>query len=182
VNQVYTGITTYSSQINVAGGYDNEVAWNTGTDTINMMNGFYSLNNWPTYDIGDAAGCPQSGRANCVSGGHVWTIDQRYQAAWGLACAYSDPQIYTTDGSQAGEWGNIARYAAHQYGVTIQFSGVLTQYQACQHRTCSPGTNNTPSQGYTQFYNQLLQETDTAMSPRWSEDIVWEEDICPAAG
>lgn len=176
VDQVIRAQSVSESQVMYAGGYDMEVGWNSGSDSIAMLNGFYSLHGYDTYDIGDAAGCPTSGRSDCVSD-YTWTVEQRYNAAWGFTPAYSLPEIYNTSGTQAQQWANLSRYGAHEhpgeYGA-VQFSGVLTQSQACAQRDGCSGTNNTPAQGYTQLYNALAQESDTAMTPRWSDDMKWQ--------
>lgn len=176
VDKVAHDTSDIASQVKYEGGYDMEVGWNSGSDSITMLQGFYSLHSYATMDIGDAAGCPTSGRTDCVSG-YTWTVEQRYNAAWGATLAFSLPEIYNTSGTQAQQWANLSRYGAHEHADLfgpIQFSGVLTQSQACAQRGGCSGTDNTPAQGYTQLYNALAQESDTAMTPRWSDDMKWQ--------
>lgn len=174
VGRVATAASGYSSQVQVQGAFDMEVGFGDAGSSLAMLDGFYSINNYVTYDYGDAAGCAVSGRANCVSNGRTWTLDQVYQKAWGRAHALSVPEIYNTAGTQAKQWANLSRYAVNQYGGPIRFSGTLTQRQACLDvNDACPGTNNAPDTGWTQLHNELGTQPSTAMSPQWSDDIRW---------
>lgn len=177
----WVGSGGYGTQVYVEGAFDMEVAWNGSGTSLPLLAGFDSINSGlASYDYGSADGCPSSGRGNCVAGSHSWSLDQRYQAAWGNFDSYSIPQIYTPSGSQAVQWGNITRYGSHQYNAPIQFSGSLTQQGACNydvaHGDSNPcmGTDNSPGTGWNQLYYQANQEAGTAMSPQYSDDITWE--------
>ena len=170
-----------SAHVAIEGGFDNEVSFGTAANTLGQMNGFYSINGNFGYDYGDAAGCPLSGTANCITvsdrndgTNNVWTVDQRFQMAWGLARSFSIPQIYTTSNTMAAEWGNLARYGAHYLSNSIWFSGTLSQLLVCQEQnhppTCS-GAENSPSTSWTTLENQVNSEADTAQTIAGSYDI-----------
>ncbi|UQX88710.1 hypothetical protein M6D93_01600 [Jatrophihabitans telluris] len=176
VSQVRAASGAAAAQVDIQGGYDMEVGWNNAGPSLALLDGYFSINSNFNYDHGDAAGCPTDGRADCVTReGYVWSIEDRYQAAWGRSRSYSIPQIYNS--SMAAEWGNMSRYGAHAHSTStsaIYFSGVMDQYQACVDESdpCI-GTNYTASQAYTALWNQLQLEADTAMTPRWGAEIRW---------
>ncbi|MEO9236637.1 MAG: hypothetical protein ABI418_00970 [Jatrophihabitantaceae bacterium] len=180
VTQVRSSVDTagYGNQVNVQGGYDMEPGFNSGDPSLALLDGYYSINsNW-SYDTGSADGCPQSGLADCSANGHTWTVNQRYLSAWGDYRSLALPQVYQTNGAQAGQWANLSRYGANHLQSPIAFSGIATQQGACSFRPCA-GTNNSPAQGYQQLYAALQLQPNTAMAPQFSEDFRWEGDVCP---
>lgn len=148
------------------------VTGSTGINHTSNLKPFITL-----YNYGDAAGCPPYG--NCNNG---WTQDDVWYISWGCGIAAPLPEIYTTTGSQAKEWYRLVKYSISKNpGNPMIISGTMTQYQACidQGDPCS-GTNNTPEQGWTQLWDLLNADPETAqtlLNPstlRWSTDISWQ--------
>jgi hypothetical protein len=172
VNNVlaWLGQKGYAWQEDVAGGSDMELDWNTASNTRAWVDGYGSIDVRPTYDYGDAAGCPPYG--SCDNG---WRQEDVWYVSWGAPPAWPLPEIYTTNGSMAAEWYRLSLYGYTQHGSRMNISGSLTQYQACIDNGggCS-GTNNTPSQGWSQLYNKLNGDSRTAQGLAWSTDLTWK--------
>jgi hypothetical protein len=169
----------YSSQVDAAGGSDMELAWDTPTETRAWVDGYASATWHYLYDFGDAQGCPVSGSTASPSAcSHGWTQEDVRYISWGAPPAWPLPQIYNTKGVMANHWQQITLYSALLPNSFRMFvAGSLTQYQACQQRTCAHGTptfggtDNTPEAGWTQLSNALNGDSQTAQTLRWSTDI-----------
>ncbi|PEC20012.1 hypothetical protein COM96_21940 [Bacillus cereus] len=174
-NQGYSNIT-------IAAASDMEMGWNTPRNTRAWVDGYksYFLNSGKPfitlYNYGDAAGCPPYG--NCNNG---WTQDDVWYISWGSGISSPLPEIYTTNSSQAKEWANLVKYSfTKNPSNPMIIAGVMTQYQACLDQGGCSGTNNTPEQGWTQLWNALNSDSQTAqtlLNPqtlRWVTDITWQ--------
>ncbi|MFN2590208.1 MAG: hypothetical protein ABR518_05515, partial [Actinomycetota bacterium] len=80
----------WEERIEFAGGNDIELTWNGPKRTRAWVRGYDSVNRWPYYDFGDAAGCPPYGR--CAG---AWTLEDVWYVAWGAPPAIPLPEIYT---------------------------------------------------------------------------------------
>lgn len=128
------------------------------------------------YNFGSADGCPSSGAQTatpraCNNG---WTQAGVWYVSYGAQPAYAVPEIYATTGVNASQWYYVSKYAKLAHAYRITFSGELTQSGACAQRGGCTGTNNTPSQGYTQLWNKINSDTATASGIKWSVDIKWD--------
>jgi hypothetical protein len=91
--------------------------------------------------------------------------------------AQAVPEIYLSTGANARQWQTLSKYSALKKGSRIDFSGVMTQYGACQQRggcTFSDGSDmmNTPEEGLSQLWTYTFNDAATRMSGiRWMTDI-----------
>ncbi|MGH2449650.1 MAG: hypothetical protein ACRDFS_13750 [Chloroflexota bacterium] len=150
----------YSKQVDVAAGYDAELAWDSYSGTLSFEQGWNSATTGLIYDFGDAEGCPPSG--SCANG---WTVPDVVSVAFsGGTDNWPLPEIYDTNGANALQWANLA-----SNGIDSGIQGVMTQSGACsQMRGCS-GTNNTPTQGWSQLSADLGANSNLI----FSSDICW---------
>lgn len=187
--EAYVQNQPYTAQIQVEGGSDMEVnAFNnnpTNTRAWASAYGNTPNNGWSYQNYGDASGCPTSGTTTATPGNcdNAWTQDDVYDVSWNEIAAFPLPEIYSAGsssepyGGDADEWQQVSRYAYNKDTVSMYISGAATQYQACadsvtptQPNPC-PGTDNTPSVGWTQLYKALNSDSNTAQDLAWSTDF-----------
>jgi hypothetical protein len=139
----------------------------------------------PTYDFGDAAGCPQTPATSKAQPCPV--KDSPYHWTQGDIAglgALFVPEIYTK--CMAMEWEEISQYIALSAGTTGLIKGVLSEYGACaQVGGCGGiackktdkgprGTHNTPAEAWQDMVTALGGSPTTAAglsSLLWSTDI-----------
>lgn len=178
VNLVNSWFSTYgyTSQVKARGAIDIELEWNSPSVTRTWVDGYTSAWQYPFYNFGDASGCPSPTYPNWDCGTSQypgWTSEDVWYVSWGASPAYPLPEIYRTDGLNAGQWYYLSLYSYTNHGGRMTLMGAVTQYQACQQRGGCTGTNNTPSQGWSQLWDALNADTRTAQSLRWSTDMKW---------
>lgn len=149
-------------QVDVVGGSDIELTWNSAATTIEWVNGYTSAAQYPLYNFGAIEGCPYLANptANCY-----WKDkEQVWYVIWGAGPVQPIPEIYLTTGVNAQQWYLMSVYSYVNHGQKIQFPGLMTEYGACQQRGgCSSiGIDNTPSKGWWQLYNLLNNDLRTA--------------------
>lgn len=170
------------SEITIAAASDMEMGWNSPRNTRAWVNSYksYFLNSGKPfitlYNYGDAAGCPPYGTCN-----NGWTQDDVWYISWGSGISSPLPEIYTTNSAQAKEWASLVKYSfTKDPNNPMIIAGVMTQYQACLDQGGCSGTNNTPEQGWTQLWNELNSDSQTAQTftnpqtLRWATDITWQ--------
>jgi hypothetical protein len=160
------------SQVQVYGASDIEVAWNTVGWSRAWVDGYDQANQYPLLHFGDAAGCPYADGSTSTTCGNEWTLEDVWYVSWGSGASLPLPLIYLTNGVHAKQWANLSRYSVSQHGSPINFTGVLTQWQACEQADCK-GTDNTPNQAYDQLYTELAKDPQTAQVMDWRTDIRW---------
>ncbi len=164
----------YSGQVLAVGANDIELSWNTPAISKAWINGYNSAHKYDWYNFGTLDGCATRSWPNYASCGNGWTRDDAWYATYGTAPAWPLPEIYLENGVNAQQWALLSLYSKMYKGYTFEFVGVFTQMQAC---TQSPGqctgVNNSPSDGWTQLYNELNSDPRTADIPPWSTDIKW---------
>ena len=145
----------YASQVDVVGAADIEVSWGTSSIGRRWVDAYDSVNNWPMYDFGDAAGCPQSGATATAHqcGTSSWYQDDLYWISWGSPSAWGLPEIYTSNNSMAKEWQQISKWATLNSKSKIYFAGAMTTT-----------TGNSPSTGWTQLRDQCAADPATNLS------------------
>ncbi len=169
----------YSSQVGIRASGDIELNFNGPTLSKAWADGYAAAWNYGPflYDVGNATGCPspQYPTWDCGSAAYpAWTSEDVYHIAWGIAPAYPLPEIYRTDGLNAGQWYTLSVYSYTHHGSPMWFAGTLTEYQACQQMGGCSGINNTPAQGWTQLWNAISADSRTAQTYlRWSTDMKW---------
>jgi hypothetical protein len=159
-------------QVQAFGASDIEVSWNTPAWSRTWVNGYDQVNQYPLLHFGDAAGCPYSEGSTSTLCGAGWSMEDVWYVSWGAPPSLPLPLIYRTDGIQAEQWAHLSRYSVSQHGARMEFTGVFTQYQACQQATCD-GTDNTPYEAYQQLTSVLNESANTAMELNWMTDIRW---------
>ncbi|PFF83222.1 hypothetical protein CN329_26995 [Bacillus cereus] len=183
VDQVNSWVKSQNyTEIIIAAASDMEMEWNSARNTRKWVDGYksYFLNNSKPlitlYNYGDAAGCPPYGSCN-----NGWTQNDIWYISWGSGISSPLPEIYTTNSSQAKEWANLVKYSfTKDPNNPMIIAGVMTQYQACLDQGGCSGTNNTPEQGWTQLWNELNADSQTAqtlLNPQtlhWVTDITWQ--------
>ncbi len=170
----------YSSQVKVRAASDMELDFNNPTPTRAWVDGYtasYGYNSLYLYDVGNATGCPYPDQPNWDCGSTQypsWTSEDVWYVAWGTTPLYPLPEIYNTAGVNSGQWYYLSLYSYNNHGGAMWFVGSLTQSQACQQMGGCSGTNNTPSQGWTQLWNAITSDSRTYQSYlRWSTDMKW---------
>lgn len=158
----------YYSKIGAYGGVDAEINYNGPAATRAFVDGWASVNQDLYYDFGDCAGCPNPGNS--------WTEADVYYVSWQKTTANAFPEIYAQNGAQATEWHDISLYGYLNNGAnSISFSGALTQQEACTTNGPCNGTDNSPSQGWTQLFNAINADGRTAMTPTYSTDMSYAQ-------
>lgn len=164
----------YSGQVDIAGGSDIEPGFNGPATTRAWVDGYSSVAARSLYDLGDAAGCRQSGTTasagNCNNG---WTQEDVWYVSWGSNPSRPLPEIYRRDGAMAAQWASVSLYGYLAHGENVTMAGALTQAEACQQNGCDQSTRNTPAQGWHQLDDKLNADVRTAQTVPWSTDIKW---------
>ncbi|CAN5552268.1 hypothetical protein BH20CHL6_BH20CHL6_07270 [soil metagenome] len=165
----------YRSQAGVVGGNDIEVSWSTPGMARAWVDGYDAAASWPYYNFGDAAGCPTSGTTGSPRPcGGQWTQEDVWYVAYGVPSAYAVPEIYRNDGALARQWQQISLYGYLRTGWRVVYRGSLTQYGACQQRSCDPSLDNTPRQGWMHLHEALAADPRTELIElRFASDIRW---------
>jgi hypothetical protein len=159
-----------SSQVDVAGGSDMELSWDTPSETIKWVDGYASVSTRYLYDFGDAAGCPPVG--NCING---WNYDNILHVSWESPPAWPLPQDYSVKGTNAKQWQLISLNSSKKNFPRMVIAGSLTQYQACHDspKDCVGQTDNSPEDGWIYLWDALNSDINTSQQLRWSTDIMW---------
>jgi len=167
------------SAVSVNGASDIEVDYSSPQVARSWVNGFMSSNyrngySISLYNYGDAAGCPQRGTTripgNCNNG---WTQQDVLDVS-----PIALPQIYATSGANARQWQQIALYHILRYGSDPEIWGTLSQRRACAQRGGCSGTDNTPSQAWSQLWDSLNSNKKTMWmrdNMTFSTDIKWRK-------
>lgn len=181
----------YGSQVTFTGAIDIEWAgaeedgiyyWNTPFVTLGWVNEF-TANSHDTsifFNYGACVGCPVTVEPSWYYTDQMpWSQNDVWYVSWGALSAYAVPEIYRNDGYLARQWAAISQYGQTYLKTSrIVFSGVMTQWGACQQRGGSDPTcatlDNTPEEGWYQLVNALIAINDPTPYPRWSTDIRWQ--------
>lgn len=161
----------YFGQVQAYGANDIEVGYNTPALSRDWIVGYQQTNDYPLIHFGDAAGCPYEDNPHWTCGGE-WSQEDVWYVSWGAPASIPLPLIYLTNGVHAQQWAYLSQYSVAEHGSRMDFTGVFTQWQACEQWGCS-GTDNTPEQAYQQMYYELNRFPETAQDLNWSTDIRW---------
>jgi hypothetical protein len=160
----------YVAQVDIAGGINIELLFNSFSATSNWVNGYtFVTPNRYLYDLGAAEGCPPTG--SCAN---KWTQENLWFVSWGAVPSLPLPEIYNE--ANAKQWQNLSLYGFQHHNQNIIISGALTEQGACSQipndPTCKP-TPFSPAQGWQSLSNVLNGDPATAQILRWSTDIRW---------
>jgi len=187
VNSINSDIASrgYQRQTDAVGAADIEVAWGTPTTARKWVDAYATVNLWPVYDFGDAAGCRQSGTIKTAGtcgyytpdGGdtkYYWHQNDLYYLTWQALPAWGVPEIYREDAAQAKQWQQISKWATLNGLHADHFVGTLTQHGACVQKGCGGGLDNLPAEGWTQLRDKCAADAATALPGlRFASDIKW---------
>lgn len=165
----------YQRQTDAVAAADIEVSWGSSTTARLWIDEYDTVNSWPVYDFGDAAGCRQSGTTKTAAlCGGSWYQDDLYYMVWGAPPAYGVPEIYREDAAQAKQWQQISKWATLNGKSKVYFVGTLTQHAACAQNGGCSGINNTAAEGWNQLFDKCAADSATALTTiRFASDIKW---------
>lgn len=122
------------------------------------------------YDFGSCDWCPFPGCPGCDPPGD-WNLDHIWWLSFGVAPAMPLPLIYNNGNAQ--QWQNLAVWALENRGSNMYFQGSVTQWVACLQRGNCAGIDNTPEEGWYQFYAALNGDPRTFQGLPRSGDMSW---------
>lgn len=163
-------------QVQIFGANDIEVGWNTPAWSRAWIAGFEQVSGNFLLHFGDAAGCPYEDNPHWSCGTSTypeWTVEDVWYVSYGAPSALPLPLIYLTNGVHAKQWAHLSRYSVTQHGYRMDFTGVFTQWQACQQFGGCDFIDNTPEAAYQQLSFELHKYPATAQELAWMTDIRW---------
>lgn len=163
-------------QVQAFGANDMELGWNSPTWSRAWLAGFEGVSGNFMLHFGDAAGCPYEDNPqwSCGTPSYPqWTVEDVWFVSHGSPSALPLPLIYLTTGVHAKQWAYLSKYSVQQHGYRMDFTGVFTQWFACQQFGNCNFIDNTPEQAYQQLSYELNKIPATAQDLRWKTDIRW---------
>ncbi len=143
---------------------------NLNTKSRNWIDGYNSASSRPMMlNYGAASGCPTSFVPSAGSCNASLNAETIWRVSWGpsTSAAFPLPEIYSTSGSNAKQWRYLSRYSYNEHGSAFRFQGVMAQSGACSQRGGCTGTDNTPSEAWSQLDAQVSADpiTDSTVGP-----------------
>ncbi len=163
-------------QVQAFGASDIELGWNSPEWSRAWVNGFGQVSGNFLLHFGDAAGCPYDERPSWSCGTSSfpsWTMEDVWYVSYGAPPVLPLPLIYLTTGVHAKQWAYLSQYSATRHGHRMNFTGVFTQWDACQQMGGCNYTDNNPDQAYQQLNRELSKHPATAQFIPWKTDISW---------
>mgnify|MGYP001259204513 CR=1 FL=1 len=163
-------------QVQTYAANDMELGWNSPTWSRAWLAGFEKVTGNLMLHFGDAAGCPYEDEPHWSCGTSTfpqWTVEDVWFISYGSPSALPLPLIYLTTGVHAKQWAYLSQYSVQQHGYRMDFTGVFTQWSACQQFGNCAFIDNTPEQAYQQLSYELNELPATAQYLRWKSDIRW---------
>jgi len=165
---------TYPGTVRIYGAWDVEPSWSAFAKADRWMQGYNGFpGRRPLHVHASADGCPRDAATGgpCNNGWNQYFV---WRLAWWYDPSLPLPQVYATSGVNARQWQKLAEYGARSRHDRIVFSGVMTQWGACQQRGGCNLTNNRPEQGHDQLLLNLQSSPltyqdhlDTVTDIRW---------------
>lgn len=147
--------STYPGAVQIYGGWDAEPSWSTYAKADRWMQGYNGFpGNRLLHAQFSADGCPRD-RADGGACNNGWSQESVWRLAWRYDPSLPMPQIYATNGVNARQWQKIDEYGARRHSDGMVFSGVTTQWGACQQRGGCVRINNKPHAGHDQLLRHL---------------------------
>lgn len=163
-------------QVQTFGASDIELGWNSPEWSRAWVNGYNQVSGNFFLHFGDAAGCPYQERPawSCgTSSFPSWTMEDVWYVSFGASPALPLPLIYLTTGVHAKQWAYLSQYSVNKHGYRMDFTGVFTQWGACQQMGGCNFTDNSPDAAYQQLISELNKNQATAQYLPWKTDINW---------
>ena len=159
-------------QVQAFGASDMELGWNSPEWTRAWLAGFEQVSSNFMLHFGDAAGCPYEDQPHWSCQGQ-WNVEDVWYISYGAPSALPLPLIYLTNGVHAKQWAYLSQYSVKQHGYRMDFTGVFTQWLACQQFGGCNYIDNTPDQAYQQLFFELGKSPATTQNLPWKTDIRW---------
>jgi hypothetical protein len=175
INQWLIGQAIFH-QVQAFAANDIELGWNSPAWSRAWLGGFEGVSGNFMLHFGDAAGCPYEDNPQWTCGTPdypQWTVEDVWFVSYGSPSALPLPLIYLTTGVHAKQWAFLSQYSVQQHGYRMDFTGVFTQWAACQQFGNCYFIDNTPEQAYYQLNFELNKFAATAQDLRWKTDIRW---------
>ena len=163
-------------QVQAFAANDMELGWNSPTWSRAWLAGFEGVSGNFMLHFGDAAGCPYEDKPHWTCGTSSypqWIVEDVWFVSYGSPSALPLPLIYLTTGVHAKQWAFLSQYSVQQHGYRMDFTGVFTQWFACQQFGNCDFIDNTLEQAYQQLSFELNKFPATAQNLRWKTDIRW---------
>ena len=170
----------YTTRVDVVGAIDIEADFNTFENIGNWVNGYIHSSVRLYYNFGTCDGCltGEITDFDCLVNGEElpngWRLGDVYSISSG-PYARVIPEIYHSDGINAKQWHRVSSFGPDcKVGASLNFRGVLAQWQACQEREngCHQDhLDNIPSEAYWQLRNS----TDSDLT--WSTDMTYKNEL-----
>ena len=185
----YVESEQWTDSVVVVTGYDAEVLYNSAEETKQWLKGYTANTPYRYYNLGACEGCPYP---------RPWATKDIWDITAGFGATLI-PQIYTTNGQTAEQWGVTAAILRETpdptsdvpgvYLKPLTFNGILTQHKACDDRGrdsippvsggefCDHGLKyNTPEQAWDQVYESFGKYGFFRYLP-WSTDVGYNQDF-----
>ena len=171
----------YTYQIGVVGANDMEQAWNNASNTSDWVTGYNYATTSQLYNFGTCENCLYLTNDPGPLG---WSIPIVYYISFGAIDNYAIPEIYLRNGIHAYQWRYASEYSSThpvcgKPTCQINFSGAMTQWQACQQvGGCSILTDQASSQAVPQLAVEISKSTDqnthnSVWTIKMSSDMKW---------
>lgn len=163
-------------QVQVFGATDIELGWNSPEWSRAWVDGFNQVSENFLLHFGDAAGCPYEDNPGWSCGTSSfpnWTIEDVWYVSYGASPSLPLPLIYLTTGVHAKQWAYLSQYSVNTHGYRLNFTGVFTQWAACQQMGGCNFIDNKPDEAYQQLTTELEKNPSTAQYITWKTDISW---------
>ena len=179
---IVSGDSRLVGRVSVAGAMDIEFDWNGPTITRQWVDAFDPGWLVPFYNFGSCDSCPWFQYPawqplNGWSNEDIYYVSSRQSNNGTTNLPF--PEIYKTNTENADQWYRVSLYGVNKPSNPLYFRGTLTQYYACQDNNnwndcLAAGTYNTAAQGWTQLWQALNVNPQTALgAPIVSSDIRW---------
>jgi hypothetical protein len=173
------------SQVTAAGGNDIELdpLWQPPSIVNPWIDSFvlHSVSPDPDitvkhYNFGNAVDCTN----DCLK--PWWTKHDVWYVSWGAQSSgriFPFPEIYKIDQyninyNNAQQWYAVGQYSHYHESSQMTFPAVLTQFQACQQRSCPNDVKTNPDRGWLELMRRLAADVDTRqLNIQWLSDLIW---------
>ena len=171
----------YQFKVAVRGAYDAEPSWSSFSKSESWLHGYDSANTYALLANYSADGCTTTWYPSSFTPGtnftcsNGWTANNLWHHSWSHGFLLVMPQIYSTASGNARQWLRISEYGYHTQSNKIVFQGPLTQNGACADVGCTPGTNNTAAQAWTQLRTEMDKHVHVSqINILYTTDVRWE--------
>jgi len=189
----------YQSRLEISAALDSEYRWGRPYITRNWVDGYVGYFSTPTvavplYNFGACEDCGvgapwgstppvftklslTNDEAQYRNNKYAWTLEDGLYVSWSPPYLAPVPEIYNEVGAHAWQWATLSKYSADtnpQKGKIV-FSGVLTNWKACEGLNCT-GFKNAPERGWIQLFDTLFQYSAIRLNYiPWLSDMQYQD-------